>query len=49
VKNSYNEKNIAATRCGVTAGDALPVCLHMSYTACGNQVKCSSLFHKEEG
>ena len=49
VKNSHNEKNTAATRWGVTAGDALSVCVYIFYTAYGDQVKCSSLFHGQEG
>ena len=48
-KNSYNEKNTAAARWGVTAGDALSVCVYIIYTACGDQVKCSSLFHEQKG
>jgi len=49
VKNSCNEKNTAAAMWGVTAGDALSICVYISYTACGDQVKCSSLFHEQEG
>jgi len=49
VKNSYNEKkNTVAARWGVTAGDALSVCVYIFYTACGDEVKCSSLFHEQE-
>jgi len=39
----------AVARWGVTAGDALSVCVYIFYTACGDQVKCSSLFHEREG
>jgi hypothetical protein len=49
VKNSYNEKNAAAAMWGVTTGEALSVCIYIFYTACGDQVKCSSLFHEREG
>jgi hypothetical protein len=31
VKNSYNEENTAAARWGVTAGDALSVCVYIFY------------------
>jgi hypothetical protein len=48
-KESQWRKNTAADRWGVTAGDALSVCVYISYTACGDQVKCSSLFHEQEG
>jgi hypothetical protein len=43
------KQNIAAARWGVTAGDALSVCVYIFYTACGDQVKCSFLFHEQEG
>ena len=49
VKNSFNEKNTAASWWGVTAGDAFSVGVYISYTVCGDQVKCSSLFHEQEG
>ena len=37
-----------AARWGVTAGDALSVCVYIFYTASGDQVKCSFLFREEE-
>ena len=48
MKNSYNKKKTAAARWGVTAGDALSVCVYIFYTASGDQVKCSFLFREEE-
>jgi hypothetical protein len=45
----YNEKHTATARWGVTAGDALSVCVYISYTACGDRVKCSFLFPEQEG
>jgi hypothetical protein len=50
VKNSYNEENnTAAARWGVTARGALSVCVYIFYTACGVEVKCSSLLYEQEG
>jgi len=49
VKSNYNGKNTAAAGWEVTAGDAWSVCVYIFYTACGGQIRCSSLFHGQGG
>jgi hypothetical protein len=48
-KDSYKEKNTAAAGGKVTAGDALSVSVYIFCTVYGDRVKCSSLFHEQEG